>query len=54
LRPRHLFHIARLGPTIPTSTVRPRAPGQTARSTGLRLWQTPDRARLAQILLDDR
>jgi hypothetical protein len=54
LRPRHLFHIARLGPTIPASTVRPRLAGQASRPSNLRLWQTPSRARLAQILLDDR
>jgi subtilisin family serine protease len=52
LQPRHLLRLARLGPAVSTSA--PRVAGRPSRTTGLRFWQTPSRARLAEVLLDDR
>ncbi len=48
LRPGHLLRIGQLGPPIPASATRP-----TTKS-GIRVWQTPDRARLAETLRDGR
>lgn len=52
LQPRHLLHLARLGLPVPPGPRR--VAGQPSRTAGLRFWQTPSRARLAEVLLDGR
>jgi hypothetical protein len=50
LRPRDLLRLARLGPAVPAATLARRPLPSTA--PGFHAWQTPNRTRLAQVLLN--
>lgn len=54
LRPHHLLRLARLGPAPSASVSRFVGQGRPIAPTGLRLWRTPTRTQLAEVLLDGR
>lgn len=51
LRPSHLLRIAQAGPIVPNNALRGRSPRPAnAPSLGLHFWQTPTRAKLAELI----
>jgi hypothetical protein len=54
LRPGHLLRIGQQGPAVPASAVRGRDGRPATSPPGFHYWQTPSRARLADLFRNDR